>query len=104
MASLYFLPPAPGHVGIPSSVVFMSEHKLMFSIKDAVSWRERDWETSPAGNKRKADEISEYQEYYVKGSGFVGWFRGTKASDKRREYSPDGTQIALSDRGQLQGI
>lgn len=58
VAALYLLPPAPGHVGIPSSVVLMSERQLMFSIKDAVSWREKGWETSTAGNKRKADEIT----------------------------------------------
>lgn len=105
MAALYLLPPAPGHVGIPSSVVLMSERKLMFSIKDAVSWRERGWETSPADNKRKADEITvSTRSPMSKTQVLLAGLEGRRPSDNWREYSPDGTQITPSDRGQLQGI
>lgn len=81
MAALYLLPPAPGHVGIPSSVFLMSEHKLMFSIKPRCS----ELEAKRLGNldNRLQTEgrwdYSEFQESNVKGSGFVGWFRRTKA-------------------------
>lgn len=102
MVALYLLPPTPGHVGIPSSVVLMSEHKLMFSIKDAVSWRERGWETSAAGNKRKADEITvSTRSPTSKAQVLLAGLEGRRPSDKRRAYSPDGTQITPSDRGQL---
>lgn len=54
-----YLLPALGHTGIPSSVVvLMSDRKLMFSIKDGASWTERGRETSAAGSKRNADEIT----------------------------------------------
>lgn len=102
MAALYLLPPAPGHVGIPSSVFLMSEHKLMFSIKDAASWRQRGWETSTTGNKRKADEITvSSRSPTSKAQVLLAGLEGRRPNDKR---SPDRTQITPSDRGQLQGI